>query len=837
MKAEWPHFFASKVVRAGFGSARLSTFVLALEAWRRGLEVTIRDSGLTRFHVSDGSREIEFNYSCPVSMTPQPARASLRDKGETKRLLEIAGVPVPAGTVLRTSETNRESLRRVAEGIGYPVTIKPLTGSKGEGVYTGISSWSELDRKFSHLIQSSQPKEVLIEENMSGDDYRLLVIGDKMVAACKRIPAHVIGDGKHSVEGLIEKKNAERRKNPFLSRGLIRIDFEVEELLKEQNLGLSTVIDKGKYVALRRIANASAGGDVVDVTATIPKEVSEAAVAAVAAAPGILVAGVDFLYDPAASGGKSAFSIIEMNYRPHIGVNMYPTQGIGQDAPGHMIDYFFPDTHRPTSNGEEKLVFNWTQLRRELGTTKAITIPAAPDHRCPYRRRAVIRAPKIGLTASTANQLEKQFQALDVHGYIGVYRGAYLVVVGGEEAAVKEALDFALEVTQGTSIDSSLWRGRVLTDFEVRPNVVARPREQPAAALSRLDGRSYRVSLVGDVLLHGNLLRIGQEGGDYSYSRQFGALESEISNAACASVNLETIAAGEDYGLSGFPRFNAPEQLLDGLRGSGFGVLSVANNHMLDKGAEALDASVENIRRRGLEVSGAGATPEQLTNGAVIDLNGSKIGFVSFTDASKLDLKGVDTSKINVFPGENSQSKMVRRKNVIKKQVDAMRSMVDVVVLQLHFGEEYHRSPSAFQRELVATLCELDVDVIAGHHPHVLQPIEWVENSRGKKVLVAYSLGNYFSGQLGIHRQIGGIFSFSVNRVDLPGGPVHRIENPEVLLTYVDHEDEFIIKRMSDIVDTSDKYSGHAGGQLDMRGIYADSVSRLTSLAGDVRVR
>ena len=96
------------------------------------------------------------------------------------------------------------------------------------GVFSGIGSWAELERTYTHLVESQEVPEALIEENIPGDDYRLLVLGDQVLAACKRIPANVVGDGESSIETLITNKTVLRKRNPFLSRGLIRPDYEVQ---------------------------------------------------------------------------------------------------------------------------------------------------------------------------------------------------------------------------------------------------------------------------------------------------------------------------------------------------------------------------------------------------------------------------------------------------------------------------------------------------------------------------------------------------------------------------------------------------------------------------------
>lgn len=837
MDPSWPAYFEPKVVREGFGGGRLSTFTIALEAWRRDLTVTLHDQALNRFEISDGSTAITFNHACPVSITPLTARQQLRDKWESKKLLQESGVPVPRGLLVDAASTGMDDLSEIAETIGYPVTIKPVAGSKGQGVHTEISSWEELESVYAHLTESNVVDQLLIEQNVPGDDYRLLVLGDKVLAACKRVPANVEGDGSSSIDELITEKNKKRRRNPFLSTGLIRPNYEMNATLRSQGYTLTSIPEKGAYVELRRIANASAGGDVIDVTDSIPAELKQAAVDAVAAVSGIVIAGVDVLYQPAGGSNSPKFSVIEMNYRPHIGVNMYPTSGRGRDIPGELIDFFFPDSPRCNKrDADEKTVaFNFALMKKEWKVGEHRQIPPAPAHRCVFRLVARMAASDVGLTTDAAYRIAELCGTLDVSGHLRRVGDEYRMVAGGEEDSVRKAIDRVSELVHATSVRTSHWRGRMQTGFHVKgiPEPISKRTFTSNVAYSK---QQTRISLVGDVLLHSNLLGLGADNDQDFYAEQFEPIAADISKAGIASANLESIAAGQAYGLSGFPSFNAPEEILDGLKGAGFGVLNVANNHMLDKGEEALLASLANIQKRGLVATGAVPDQGGLVAGAVVEEAGIRVGFVSFTDESKLNIRGNARSRINVFPGESQSIKMVRRVKTIRTRLKELRAQSDVVVLQLHFGEEYHKEPSSFQRELIASLCEFEVDVIVGHHPHVLQPIEWVENSKGRHVLVAYSLGNFFSGQSGVHRQMGGVFSFSIERVKESSFAEYRILEPELLLTYVDHGDRYRVKRMSDYVSHNPRIDIAGQGERSTSAIYNESIKRLSSRDSGINI-
>lgn len=831
----WPEFFAPTVVREGFGSGRLSSFAIALEAWRRGLTVTFMDAQRNTIEVSNGTNTILFNHSCPISHTPPQARQQLRSKWDTKILLEAAGVPVPKGKLLKTAHVDQRELSSVADSIGYPITIKPLTGSMGKGVFTGIASWEELKETYEHLRDANRVEEVVMEQHVTGDDYRVLVMGDRVLAACKRIPANVDGDGQKSINELIQEKNILRKQNPFLSKGLIKVDYELESTLKFFGYTIESVPAIGEKVSLRRIANASAGGDVIDVTDSIPLEIKDAAVSAVKAVPGIVIAGVDFLYTESEDSGEIDFSIIEMNYRPHIGVNMYPTSGRGRDIPRDIIDYFFPEDSRRLGSGERTIAFNWRIVKEQLEAGGSGRIPAAPSHRCPFRLAVRFERGGDGLEVDQALEIEHALRALDVHGHLRRTGNVYRLIAGGREDQVHQAVDSVAKLVGHAPSHTSVWRGRMQCEFEVRRTALRQ--KEPAVDTTGKDSvRRTRVSLVGDVLIHDNLIALGKKSADFTYSRQFERIASDIAQADVASANLESIAAGEAYGLSGFPSFNAPVELLDGLSGSGFEIMSVANNHMLDKGESALLHSIENVRQRGMTVTGAASTKEGLDSGGVHRVGGARVGFVSFTDGTKIPGDRLDKAFINKFEGESSPVKMIRRVTSIKNKINKLRNRADIVVLQLHFGEEYHKAPSAFQKELVASLAELNVDVIVGHHPHVLQPVEWIENSKGEKVLVAYSLGNFFSGQKGIYRQIGAILSFSIDATQIGGSVYHRVADPEMLLTYVDEQDSYTIRRFSDLMAERPEMVTTRGRAVASEEVYRRTVERLAEAGSGIKV-
>src|SRR5699024_485735 len=193
--------------------------------------------------------------------------------------------------------------------------VKPNTGSVGRGVFIDLRTWREVQDSL-RLLEKMEVNDVIMQSHHDGADLRVLVIGNQVIGAARRLPANVTGDGVHTIGELIQAKNRMRRRNPFLSKGAIKMDHELERCLREQRFKVDSIPASEEHVYLRKVANASAGGDVVDVTEELPEDIKSAAVKAVSVMPNIVIAGVDILHD-APSGN---YVIIEMNRRPHIGL-------------------------------------------------------------------------------------------------------------------------------------------------------------------------------------------------------------------------------------------------------------------------------------------------------------------------------------------------------------------------------------------------------------------------------------------------------------------------------------------------------------------------------------
>jgi len=282
-----------------------------------------------------GSRQRRIQ-AAEVDTTSAVSESIAQDKDLTKKLLHAAGVPVPIG---RPAATPDEAWA-VAEEIGLPVVLKPQDGNQGKGVTVNITDRAQLDRAFATAAEIG---EVLVEKYLPGSDFRLLVVGDRLVAAARRDPPHVIGDGEHTVRELVEIVNADPRRGTGHATSLTKIRFDDIAIarLALQDLLPESVPEKGRRVILRNNANLSTGGTATDVTDDVHPEVAARAVAA-AQMVGLHVCGVDVVCESVLRPlEEQDGGIVEVNAAPGLRMHLSPSYGKGRAVGEAVIDSMY----------------------------------------------------------------------------------------------------------------------------------------------------------------------------------------------------------------------------------------------------------------------------------------------------------------------------------------------------------------------------------------------------------------------------------------------------------------------------------------------------------------
>ncbi|QNB00806.1 cyanophycin synthetase [Massilia sp. Se16.2.3] len=314
-----------------------STGSIVQAAVERGIPYRrLTEGSLVMFGWGSKQRRIQ---AAEIDATGAIAETIARDKELTKRLLDAAGVPVPLG---RTA-VDPDDAWAVAREIGLPVVVKPKDGNRGKGVTVNIMTKEQITAAFHSASEFRD--DILVERYLPGHDYRLLVIGDKLVAAARRDPPNVVGDGVHTVRQLVEQVNLDPRRGNGHSTSLTKIRFDDIALasLSKQGLQADSVPEKGRRVILRNNANLSTGGSATDVTDDVHPEVAARAIAA-AHMVGLDICGVDLVCDSVLKPIEDQHGgIVEVNAAPGLRMHLSPSFGKSRDIGSAIVDMMFKD--------------------------------------------------------------------------------------------------------------------------------------------------------------------------------------------------------------------------------------------------------------------------------------------------------------------------------------------------------------------------------------------------------------------------------------------------------------------------------------------------------------
>lgn len=250
------------------------------------------------------------------------------------------------------------------------------------------------------------------------------------------------------------------------------------------------------------------------------------------------------------------------------------------------------------------------------------------------------------------------------------------------------------------------------------------------------------IAAVGDVMMPLSI-QYAAARNEHGYGPLFEKIASELSAADITFANLET-PIDDTLPVSGYPKFNAHPALLLALKKAGVDIISVANNHAMDAGSEGLKRTLNNIEAANLVFTGAGRTKAEASAIRYLKARDISLAFLAFTydTNERLPKKSPDAPGVNIL-GIASEADLGRASVMVRQA----RSGADLVIVSLHWGDEYATRPSTWQRRAASELVEAGADIVLGHHPHVLQPIESIEAADGRIGLVAFSLGNFISSQ------------------------------------------------------------------------------------------
>lgn len=320
-----PNVFAIAEHMQELGKRPLSTVLLQREALAWGL-TSLRTSPLD-FVVYDSLGTCTgFNRTGSV-LNSRPCGPVTKDKHTTRLLLQRAGIPVPSGRRFRQNQQNKAV--EFASSLKYPVVLKPLHGTEGKGVVTGIHGEEDLRWAFEDVARSSYTKDdILIEEHLEGETYRIIVLDGRALSVLISRRGKIVGDGVHTVRQLVEQRQSLRAANPHLMGRPIAVDERMRHLLRRQGADVDTVLAEGASVYFTFGSNTHQGGEPEQVIDQVHPSILDASVAAVQCIPGLGWAGVDFIIpDISIPLADQRAGICEINSVPASDSHDYPLYG------------------------------------------------------------------------------------------------------------------------------------------------------------------------------------------------------------------------------------------------------------------------------------------------------------------------------------------------------------------------------------------------------------------------------------------------------------------------------------------------------------------------------
>ena len=301
-------------------------------------------------------------------------------------------------------------------------------------------------------------------------------------------------------------------------------------------------------------------------------------------------------------------------------------------------------------------------------------------------------------------------------------------------------------------------------------------KKEPKKVVSKTKEKDYEIKffMVGDALIHSAVYTDAkQSDGSYNFKPMLERIKPISSKYDLAYYNQETILGGTELGLSNYPRFNSPYEVGDDFIDAGFDVVSLATNHTMDKNEEGVLNSVKYWKKqKKIVTSGQWDSQDERDKVRIYKKNGIKYAFISYTTWTN----GLET------PEGKEYLNNVYSEEKAKEDIEKVRDKVDVVIVAMHWGTEYSLGVSAEQTKIANYLSDLGVDLIVGAHPHVVEPVEYINDN---KTFVIYSLGNFISDQEGTERLTGLMMEVTIKKhVDKKKKTEVTIEDPAAELIY-----------------------------------------------------
>ena len=332
---------------------------------------------------------------------------------------------------------------------------------------------------------------------------------------------------------------------------------------------------------------------------------------------------------------------------------------------------------------------------------------------------------------------------------------------------------------------------------------------------------------VGDIIIYYGNVRDAKSQGvpggrTYNFAPLFKNVSERISSADIAFVNQETLMCGDGYEFSYYPHFNGPQDLGYDIKEAGFDVVNIANNHMLDKGENGLLATIDFWNSlEGITLIGGYKDQTDYDTLRIVERNGVRIAFLSYTFFTNyLSLPDGAETVIPYFDDETAMTQLSRA-----------RELADFVIVSVHWDAENTFTPTQIERDFSRLLADNGADAIIGHHPHVIQPVEWIDRADGGRTLCVYSLGNFAAEQAKDYNMLGGMISFDMVLTD--GTP--SIENVKFIPTVYYFDTSFYQNQVYYLSDFTEEMANSHGISYYGNSLSLDTLKKYLSDTIDSR--
>ncbi|MFN7249456.1 MAG: CapA family protein [Anaerobacillus sp.] len=321
-------------------------------------------------------------------------------------------------------------------------------------------------------------------------------------------------------------------------------------------------------------------------------------------------------------------------------------------------------------------------------------------------------------------------------------------------------------------------------------DVETQAKEEEIVVETQKQETTITIGAIGDILLHERVYAPAKTSdGSYDFLPMLQRVAALLEAPDFLMANMESIPGGVELGLSTYPSFNSPHEIVSNLQTLGVDMLVGANNHTLDRGLRAVESAIDFYEEIGMAYVGKYRSSEDRDTDRIVTVEDISIGVLAYS---------YGTNGIPVPKGHEYVVALIDSEK-IAKDVKKLREKVDILVVHMHWGAEYEREPNQEQRELALQLAEAGVDVVFGHHPHVLQPIEALKLENGHETVVFYSLGNFFSGQNFDYTDIGGVATVKVTKTVEDDHVSVKIHSPEIEPTQVvQQENGYFVRPMKE---------------------------------------